>query len=83
MGNKERVDHDLALLRLSYPVADPDTGLTLLAGATFSKDSVMPICMPFHKGMKDSKMTAFAVGVGRIAEKYNLQILKTRLYLID
>ena len=45
--------YNLALVRLSYPVADPDTGLTILHGFEFSEDSVMPLCLP--SGSKTKK----------------------------
>lgn len=63
------MDYDLALLRLSYPVADPDTGLTLLNNRLFSKDSVMPICLPPNDKFRDTDRAAVAVGVGVTAER--------------
>ena len=63
-GSSIRVDYDLALARLSYPVADPWTGLTLLHGNKFNKTSVMPICLPHNKNFRDTDRFAVSVGMG-------------------
>ena len=67
-----RKDYDIALLRLSYPVADPDTGMTILGkGPHFSKNTIMPICLPENKHFKDTNRMAYAVGMGLQGEKDN------------
>ena len=63
-----RTDYDLALLRLDYPIADPDTGLGVLVNATFNMATIMPICLPPNKQFKDTRRSAVAVGLGITAE---------------
>ena len=67
--NRTRVDYDIALLRLDYPVADPGTGMTVLEGAKFNKETIMPICLPTSTMFKDTGKTAIAVGLGLNSEQ--------------
>ena len=64
-----RKDYDLALIRLDYPIADPDTGMTVLQGAKFSAQTIMPICLPSSTKFKDTDRSAIAVGMGISAER--------------
>ena len=59
-----RVDYDIALLRIDYPIADPDTGLTVLQNHTFTPDKIMPVCLPPNKFFRDTNRQAIAVGMG-------------------
>ena len=65
----KREDYDIALLRLDYPVADPDTGMGVLEGAMFNKETIMPICLPTSTMFKDTHRTAVSVGLGISGEK--------------
>ena len=56
-------------MRLDYPVADPDTGMTVLEGAKFSKETIMPICLPTSLMFRDTVKTAVAVGLGITGEE--------------
>ena len=65
-GNQKRVrtDYDIALVRLDYPLADPDTGMTVLKDSTFDPKTVMPICLPPSDKFRDTDKTATSVGMG-------------------
>ena len=65
----KREDYDIALLRLDYPVVDPGTGMTVLEGAKFNKETIMPICLPTSTMCKDTDKTAIAVGLGLNSEQ--------------
>ncbi|XP_023349609.1 uncharacterized protein LOC111718292 isoform X3 [Eurytemora carolleeae] len=65
-----RQDHDIALVRLDYPVLDEEFGIGVLKteiGDGFSKDTIMPICLPNAK-VKDRMVKAMAIGFGRLRE---------------
>ena len=63
-------DYDVALVRLSYPVADPDTGMSVLpTGVKFDVKTVMPICLPSSEDFEDTNRQAISVGMGIVAEK--------------
>ena len=64
-----RVDYDIALLRIDYPIADPDTGLTVLHNRTFALDTIMPVCLPPNKLFRDTNRQAIAVGMGISGER--------------
>ena len=59
-----REDYDIALLRIDYPVVDPDTGMNVLNSTEFIPDKIMPICLPPNKDFKDTERRAVAVGMG-------------------
>ena len=61
---QRRVDYDIALLRLDYPVMDAESGMTLMPNGNFSNETVMPICLPSNKHFKDTNRHATAVGKG-------------------
>ena len=63
-----RNDYDVALLRVEYPIADPDTGMTLLNPPRFNPDTIMPICLPPNKNFKDTNRLAYAAGLGITGE---------------
>ena len=65
----KRADFDIALLRLDYPIIDPDTGMGVLDEKRFSMNSIMPICLPQNKYFKDNNRQGVAVGMGIEAEK--------------
>ena len=64
-----KIGHDLALLRLDYPVTDLVTGLGVLSPKGFNKTTLMPICLPPSKNFKDAPRVASAVGLGLTAER--------------
>lgn len=64
-----RKDYDIALLRVSYPIHDDDTGmltkilmefdtyaagLSLLENGKVEKDTLMPICLPPNQAFEDT-----------------------------
>ena len=51
----ERDDYDIALLRIDYPAMDEGTGITVLPGNKFAKNTLMPICLPPNKGYVGAK----------------------------
>ena len=59
----------MALLRLDYPIADPDTGMTVLAaGPRFDPETIMPICLPPNSKFKDTSRLGYAAGLGIVGE---------------
>ena len=66
-----RHDYDIALIRLDYPIADPDSGMTVLMNAKFDPETIMPICLPPHEMFRDTNRNAVAVGMGITAERYS------------
>jgi len=63
-NTQRRVDYDIALLRLDYPVMDAETGMTLLKEGIFSNHTVMPICLPTSDHFKDTERLGTVVGKG-------------------
>ena len=63
------MDYYIALLRLDYPVTDSDTGMGVLEGTRFNKETIMPNCLPTSTMFKDTDKTAVAVGLGISGEK--------------
>lgn len=64
-----RIDYDVALLRLDYPIKDPETGLGVLNSPGFDRKTIMPICLPPNADFKDTNRAGTAVGMGIKGEK--------------
>ena len=64
-----RIDYDVALLRLDYPIKDPETGLGVLNSPGFDRKTIMPICLPPNSDFKDTNRAGTAVGMGIKGEK--------------
>ena len=64
-------NYDIALVRLSYPVADPKTGLTILPnGPDFNLKTIMPICLPSDEDFKDTGIEATTARFGLSTAKH-------------
>ena len=83
--HKVRKDYDIALIRLDYPLIDEESGecgpcficlfrpsflgMTATVNNRFSKETIMPICLPSSDQFKDTNRRATAVGMGIKSER--------------
>ena len=63
------MDYDIALVRIDYPVIDPESGMNVLNSTRFSPKTIMPICLPWNMMFRDTRQQAVAVGMGITAER--------------
>eukprot|EP00091_Calanus_sinicus_P018816 TRINITY_DN4424_c0_g1_i1.p1 TRINITY_DN4424_c0_g1~~TRINITY_DN4424_c0_g1_i1.p1 ORF type:complete len:190 (-),score=22.94 TRINITY_DN4424_c0_g1_i1:2-571(-) len=61
-------DYDIALLRLDYPIIDPDPLRRVLKNATFDPKTIMPICLPPDEQFTDNNRLGTVAGLGITGE---------------